>query len=218
MSRRFSRLVVYLLLAAFAQQLQSLSAQAANFKLSTDPKKTCSAIKISGELVAGDYDHFVSTLKKAAAIAPLRRLYLNSIGGQLLAAIAITDLARKTAPNVETIVPARQMCNSACVIVLSAGSQVYISRRATVIVHRAFNANTGKSDINATKTASEFMVFNGMSPNIIQTMGNLRPKQQIQITRSNAKKLGFGNFNFYSGTNSPATPDCAWAGPGAAKN
>ncbi len=218
MSKCFSRLVVSLLFAVFALQLPTLPVQAAKFKLLTDPKKTCSALKISGEIVAGDYNRFADALKKATAVAPVRRLYLNSIGGQLLAAFAMTDLIRQTAPGAETIVEPRQMCNSACVIVLAAGAQKYVSRTAAVIIHRAYDPLTKKSDVVATKQQAEFMIANGMPPRVMETMGSLRPKEQIQITRRNAKKLGFDSFNFYKGANPPATPGCTWLGPPASKS
>ncbi len=134
MSNCFSRLAVSLLLAVFVLQPQTLPVQAAKFKLLTDSKKTCSAIRISGEIIAGDYDMFADSLKKAAAVAPVRRLYLNSGGGQLLAAFAMTDLVRQKAPGVETIVEPRKMCNSSCVIVLAVGSQKYVSRGAAVTI------------------------------------------------------------------------------------
>lgn len=218
MNNCFSRLAVTLLLAVFASQSPTLPSQAAKFKLLTDPKKTCSALRISGEIVAGDYNRFADALKKATEVAPVRRLYLRSVGGQLLAAFAMTDLIRQKAPGVETIVEPRQMCNSACVIVLAIGSQKHVSRGAAVIIHRAYDPLTKKSDVVATKQQAEFMVANGMPTRIMETMGNLRPKEQIQITRSNAKKLGFESFKFYRGANPPATPGCSWAGPSAGKS
>ena len=217
MRKKFSRPTFGLLLAFLLLQPQALQVSAAKFKLLTDPKKTCSAIQLSGKIVAGDYDRFAAILRKAAAVAPVRRLYLNSEGGQLLAAFAMTDLIRQTAPNIETIVQPRQMCNSACVTVLTVGSQKYVSRRAAVIVHRAFDPTTNKSSVEATKQLGEFMIANGMPQGVGETMGKLRPKQQIQVNRSNAKKLGFDSFKFYKGANPPATPGCSWVGPPASK-
>ena len=215
MRNSFSPLAVCLLLAVLAMQPPTAPVQASKFKLLTDPKKTCSALRISGEIVAGDYNRFAEALKKAAAIAPVRRLYLNSIGGQLLPAFAMTDLIHQTAPGVETIVEPRQICNSACVIVLAIGLQKYVSRSAAVVIHRAYDPLTKKSDVAATKQVAEFMVANGMPPRILETMANLNPKEQIQITRANAKKLGFHSFKFYKGANSPSTPECSWRGPAA---
>lgn len=217
MSKCFSRLVVSLLFAVFALQPPIHPVQAAKFKLLVDSKKTCSALRISGEIVAGDYNRFADALKKATAVAPVRRLYLNSIGGQLLAAFAMTDLIRQTAPGAETIVEPGQMCNSACVIVLAVGSQKYVSRTAAVIIHRAYDPLTKKSDVVATKQVAEFMVSNGMPSRVLETMGSLRPKEQVPVTRTNAKKLGFESFKFYKGANPPATAGCSWIGPAANK-
>lgn len=213
----FSRRVASLLCVAIAFQASTLSVQAAKFRLLTDPKKTCSALRISGEIVAGDYNRFADNLKKAEAIAPVRRLYLNSIGGQLLAAFAMTDLIHQNVPGVETIVEPNQMCNSACVMVLAVGSQKYVSRRAAVVIHRAYDPQTKKSDVVATRQLGEFMMAKGMPPRILETMVGLRPREKIQITRTNAKKLGFESFTFYKGAIPPATPGCTWKGTPAIK-
>lgn len=214
----FSRLAVSLLLVVIASQASTFPVQAAKFKLLTDPKKTCSAIRITGELVPGDYNRFATALQKAAGVAPVRRLYLNSIGGQLLAAFAITNLVQQTSPGLETIVQPGQECNSACVIVLAIGSQKYVSRSAAIVIHRAYDPLTKKTDIAATKQQGDFMIANGMPPRVGETMGSLRPKEQIYITRANAKKLGFESFTFYKGANPPATPGCSWKGPPAGKS
>jgi|GEM_PF-4114217 len=218
MRNKFSGLAIILLLTVLAVQPQALPVQAAKFKLSTDPKKTCSAIRISGEIVAGDYNRFADALKKATEVAPVRRLYLRSVGGKLLAAFAMTDLVRQRAPAVETIVEPGQICNSACVVVLAVGSQKYVSRSAAVLIHRAYDPLTKKSDMAATKQVAEFMVANGMPPRVLETMGSLRPKEQVPVTRANAKKLGFESFKFYKGANPPATPGCSWMGPAASKS
>ena len=204
-------MVVGLLLASTVSHC--LTAQAASFKLSLDPKKTCSAIEIRGEIKAGDYDRFVVVLKKAIARAPLRRIYLNSEGGQVLTAMAITEVIRNTVPTVETIVQPRHICNSACNIILTVGSAHNVSRHATLEIHQAFDEKTGKRDATLTKAIGEYLATNGMPPDVLRTMSNLSPKEIITITRSNAKRLGFGNFNFYASTRPPVTAQCSWRGP-----
>ena len=193
--------------------LQGLNARASSFKLTFDPKKTCSAIEIKGELKAGDYNRFVEMLKRANAIAPLRRIYLNSEGGQLLAAMAITDVIRNTVPAVETIVQSQHICNSACNIILTVGSRHHVSRHATLIIHQVFDEKTGKRDAATTKEIGLYLAANGLPTNVISTMSNLSPKEQLTITSSNAKKLGFDSFYFYGTARPPATPQCSWKGP-----
>jgi hypothetical protein len=203
-------MVVGLLLASTVSHC--LTAQAASFKLSFDPKKTCSAIEIKGEIKAGDYDRFVVVLKKAIVRAPLRRIYLNSVGGQVLTAMAITEVIRNTAPTVETIVQSRHICNSACNIILTVGSTHNVSRHATLEIHQAFDEKTGKRDAALTKEIGQYLAKNGMPPDVLSTMSNLSPKEILTITPSNAKRLGFGKLNFYRGTNPPATAQCSWRG------
>jgi hypothetical protein len=210
MGTTFPSTLVGLLLASIVSQC--LTAQAANFKLSFDPKKTCSAIEIRGAIKAGDYEKFVKVLKQATARAPLRRIYLNSEGGQVLTAIAITEVIRNTAPTVETIVQSRHACNSACNIILSVGSTHNVSRYATLNIHQVFDEKTGKRDAVLTREIGQYLALNGMPPDVLSTMSNLSPKQILTITPSNAKRLGFGSFNFYRSTNPPATAQCSWRG------
>ncbi len=94
-------------------------------------------------------------------------------------------------------------------MVLAVGSQKYVSRSAAVIIHRAYDPVTKKTDLAATKQVAEFMVAKGMHPRVLETMTNLNPKELVKITRANAKKLGFESFKFYKGANPPATPECS---------
>lgn len=210
MRKAMPRIVVGLLLAAAV--MKSPNALAASFKLTTDPNKTCSAIEIRGEIKPGDYERFVMTLKQAIVLAPLRRLYLNSPGGSVVTAMAITEVTRNTVPTVETIVQSRHRCNSACNIILTVGSRHNVSTHAKLIIHQVFDAKTGKREADFTKWIGQYLASNGMPPEIISTMSNLKPKQLLTITPSNAKRLGFGSFNFYGSSRPPATPQCSWKG------
>jgi hypothetical protein len=115
-------------------------------------------------------------------------------------------------PNIETIVRSRQNCNSACVIILTVGSRHLVSTDAQLIIHQALNEKTGKQDAEVTKRIGQHLASNGMPPDVMWTMDNLKPGEQLTTIPSNAKRLGFGNFIFYGGTNSPATPQCSWDG------
>jgi hypothetical protein len=205
-----TRLIVGLRLATAI--LQSSEALAASFILTTDPEKTCTAIEIDGEIQSGDYDIFRETLKKATDQAPLRRLYLNSSGGKLGTALAITDVIRNTTPTIDTIVQSRQRCNSACLLFLTIGSRRVVSVGAQIILHQAFDERTGKQDPEATKRFGQYLALNGMTPDVMWTMDNLKPGEQLTVVPSNAKRLGFGSFKYYGGTNPPATPQCSWDG------
>lgn len=199
-----------LLLAAAVSHASDVPA--ANFKATTDPDKTCSAIEIDGDIRPGDYERFAVTLGDATALAPLRRLYLNSGGGDLVTALAITELIRNTASGMDSIVQSRHGCNSACVVLLTAGSRHNVSADAEVIIHQVFNERTGKRDAEMTKRLGQYLALNGMPPDVIWTMSGLKPDELLAITPSNANRLGFSSFNFYGGTNAPATPQCSWDG------
>lgn len=206
--------VIHLILRVFlaAAAVPASNAWGASFEVTTDPKKTCSAIEIDGDIQAGDYEKFAAKLKEATAVAPLRRLYLNSSGGRLLTALAITDVIRNTVPNLETIVRPRGRCNSACVVVLAVGSRRNVSAEAELIIHQVFNERTGAGDAEMTKRLGQYLALNGMPPDVIWTLSDLKPEELLTITPSNAKRLGFGGFNFYGSTNPPATPHCSWEG------
>ncbi len=188
---------------------------AAKFRLTTDPSATCSAIEVTGEIKPGDYEKFVATAKEAIALAPLRRLYLNSEGGNIVTAMAITEVTRNLAPTVETIVRSRHICNSACNIILTVGANHYVSTRSGLWIHQAFNPKTGKRDPEITKKIGVYLAANGMPAEVVTTMGNLKKKSLLAITPANARKLGFGSFTFYRGKTPPATPQCTWKGTAA---
>jgi hypothetical protein len=193
-------------------ELWAENAEAANFNITTDPGKTCSAIAVEGEIQLGDYDRFMAALKEAIATAPLRRLYLNSGGGNVGTALAMTDAIRNVAPDIETIVQARQSCNSACVIILTVGSRHNVSADAHVNIHQVFEEKTGKRDAKLTSEIGRYLALNGLPPDVMWTMGNLKPDELLAISSSNAVRLGFGSLNFYGSTNPPATPRCSWEG------
>lgn len=201
-----------LCVSSLAFLVHILQASGATFAVTTDPVKVCSAIEIQGEILPGDYDRFVANFEEASTTAPLRRLYLNSAGGNLGTALAITDVVRNLAPNVETIVQPRHICNSACVIILTVGSRHHISNEASVSIHQAISEKTGKPDAEATEKIGRYFAQNGLPPDVIWTMKNLEPAEILAITPSNAKRLGFENFNFYGSTDPPATPQCSWKG------
>lgn len=185
---------------------------AASMKAVTDPKKSCSAIELKGEIKPGDYDKFIAQIKAANDKAPLRRIYLDSPGGNILQGLAITQVIRNLSPRAETIVLPGKSCNSACVVLLSAGDPPQVSNSATVIIHQAFDQKTGKKDAEVTRMIGQYLVDNGFPDDILKTMTNIKPNQQLPITPSSAKKLGFTSFSFFGGSNPLATPGCSWPG------
>lgn len=185
---------------------------AADFIVTTDPAKTCSAIELRGEINVGDYNQFKIALGQAKRLAPLKRLYLNSGGGNILTTFAITEYVRNTAADIETIVPPGGFCNSACVILLTVGSRHNVSADAVVQVHQAFDAKTGERDPVITKEMGHYLALNGLPPDVMWTMQSLKSDEVLAVTPSNAKRLGFASFNFYGGINPPATPKCSWDG------
>lgn len=199
-------------LLLFGIALQSTPGMAAEYTRSTDPKGTCSAIEVSGPIEIGEYDRFALFMRETNAIAPLRRIYLNSQGGSIFTTVAIAELVRASVPKVETIVQSGQSCNSACVILLTVGSRRYIGSGATLLIHQAFDPRTGKRDADQTKELGKYLASHGMPTENLQTFSNLTPEEQLAITPSNARQLGFGTLTYYGSTDPPATPQCSWEG------
>lgn len=195
-----------------ATSLSAVPASAASIKVVTDPKKTCSAIEVKGEVKPGDYDKLVAQIKAANDKAPLRRIYLDSPGGNILQGLAMTQVIRNLSPRAETIVLPRKSCNSACVVLLSAGDPPQVSNSAAVIIHQAFDQKTGKKDAEVTRMIGQYFVDNGFPEDILRTMTSIKPNQQLPITPSSAKKMGFTTFSFFGGSQPLATPGCSWPG------
>lgn len=188
------------------------AAGAAGFEVSLDPRKSCSALRVKGELKPEDFKRFAAAVSEANRTAPLRRLYLDSSGGDLRTALAMSALLRSSAPAADTIVGARQICNSACVIVLASGARRLVGAGATVIVHQAADAETGTPNAAVTAGMGHYLVALGLDPQAEATMRGLKPGKQLAITPSSARRLGFGRLTFHGGSKPPMTPGCAWGG------
>lgn len=192
--------------------LSAVPALAASIKVTTDPKKSCSAIEVKGEIKPGDYDRLVTQIKAANDKAPLRRIYLDSPGGNILQSLAMTQVVRNLSPRAETIVLPGRSCNSACVVLLTAGDPPQVSNSAMVIIHQAFDQKTGQKDAEVTQMIGKYLVDSGLSKDILKTMTKIKPDEQLPITPSSAKKLGFTTFSFYGGSQPLATAGCSWPG------
>ena len=191
---------------------QPTHAYAAKFSVSTDREARCSAVELSGEIKAGDDQKFRSALAEAVQKAPLRRLYLNSGGGDFATTAAIWQTIRGSGYPVETIVRSGQQCNSACVLLLAVGTKRYVSSGATIIVHQGRNSETNEPAPFATLAYGYYLVESGFSRRVAETMTSLKADQELSIQAWNAKKLGFDALSFFGSTDPPATNGCAWKG------
>lgn len=210
-SRKLKR-TMFIISAALASHLFASSlAWSAQFAITVDPANTCTAIAISGELTPLDYQSFITINKKAQLIAPVRRLYLQSQGGNIVSAMAITEYLLQTSPRLDAIVPSHSACNSACVILLAAGARRFAAADSLLVIHQAFDPLTGQRDAAMTLAMGEFIAKHGM-PEVLPTMRNLKPDTQLEISPSTAKRLGFESLIFYGGSDPPATPGCHWPG------
>jgi hypothetical protein len=95
---------------------------------------------------------------------------------------------------------------------LTVGSRHNISADASLAIHQAFSEMTGKPDAKVTQEIGRYLALNGLPPDVMWTMEKLKPNEVLTITPSNAKRLGFVNFNFYGGTDPSTTPQCSWEG------
>lgn len=185
---------------------------AATLVSSVDPKGQCSALTLSGEIRPGDHKQVAAAISEAKARAPLRRLYLDSPGGDVFSALAISNILQTLAPEIEAIVQPRSICNSACILILAAGSKQRVSAEASVVVHQAHNPKTGIPSLGISLGMAHFLVGRGMSTAIIETMKELKPGETLAISASNAKQSGLTTLRFFGSTEPPATRGCAWSG------
>ena len=192
--------------------LPSAESWAAIFDVSVDPKGACAAVEVTGEIQPGDERRFVAAISEARSKAPLRRLYLNSQGGEFLAATAIWQAIRNSGVPVDTIVRPRHQCNSACVLLLAAGARIHVSSAATVIVHLARNVKTNEPSKIATLTMGYYLVESGFSRDVVNSLMSLKPGEDLLLTSSNARQFGFNRLKFYGSTDPPAVPGCGWKG------
>lgn len=186
--------------------------RAADFRISIDPKQTCSAVEVTGEIMGGDQSKFGDAVREAARLAPLRRLYLNSRGGDFSAAVSIWQTIRKLTSPIEAVVQSGHECSSACVLLLAAAAQRFVSSSATVVVHEARNTVTNEPSRLVTMTYGYYLIESGFSKEVLRNLMDLKPAEDFLITPSNAKGFGFDRLHFFGDTNPPATPGCSWKG------
>lgn len=192
--------------------LEAADVQAATLDISADPEGQCSALTLSGEIKRGDHTALVAAINDARHRAPLRRLYLNSSGGDVLTALAMSNIFRDLTPEIETIVEPRSSCNSACILVLASGARQRVSAEASVVVHLAYDPATGVPSPGISLGMAHFLVGRGMSTEVVKTVEELQTGQTIAITPSNAKAKGFTTLTFFGGSHPPATKGCTWPG------
>lgn len=190
----------------------SAPSAAATFEISTDPKNTCSAIAITGEFVSGDDKRFKFAVEDAKARAPLRRVYLNSGGGEVNVALAIAEYLRQSGSPIDAIVKTGHSCNSSCVMPLSVGAFRHVSTRAGIIVHQAFKPDTMEPSPFGTSVIGYYLITNGMPKTVLETLLSLKKGEDLDITPRNAKRYGFEGLQFFATTNPPATENCSWEG------
>jgi hypothetical protein len=186
--------------------------EAADFRVQVDPRKSCSAIEVTGDLVAGDGQRLSKAIGEATSVAPLRRIYLNSNGGQFVPATELWGLIRNVQTPVDTIVRAGSQCNSACVLLLMAGDRAFVDANTTILLHQAVNQASGGTSQLSTMSYAYFLVESGAADVVVKELMSLKPGQLLPVQPSNALMLGLGKLKFFSSFNPPATKGCSWPG------
>lgn len=104
-------------------------------------------IVIDGEIRAGDDILFQNALNKAkedsADWSTYRRVLLNSNGGDVATAMKIGRTIRQS--QLITVVHERNVCASACILILSGGVRRYIRDDAILGLHRPYFTNQAQS-------------------------------------------------------------------------
>ena len=148
-------------------------------------------IQLSGGIVPGDGDAFVSALQKAAAAGkPVESVQLNSPGGnlgegaKLAAAIKLGQLS--------TVVPSGAVCASACFLAFAAGEQKFAGDEARIGVHKASEKGGTETRQSATATAlmAKFANELGVPSSIIRQMVATPPTQVVWLDQRDLHSMG----------------------------
>lgn len=98
-----------------------LTALSANGQIKVEANAGLLAVKISEEIVPGDYEKLLQGLRANPGQHKRKIVLLDSIGGSAPEAIRMGRLLRET--GFEALVPSGGMCQGSCIYLLAAGSK-----------------------------------------------------------------------------------------------
>lgn len=148
-------------------------AHAATFK----PIAKGKSLVMTGIIEEGDDQRLIAAFNASCrkrGYCP-ERVFLNSEGGQVRAAILIGGLINKQ--GIDTVVGKTDMCVSSCFFVFAAGHVRVVRTGALIGVHNVYDANTGKVMADAVVTITTFLRDIGVPNSIIVKFATTPPDQ-----------------------------------------
>jgi hypothetical protein len=158
------------------------------------PNCTDFRVKINGVITKSDFLDFSRTVKKSDGKGFALRVSLNSVGGDLEAAIAIGRLIRKFSGLVTTF--DNGVCYSSCVFILAGG--VSRSLSSTIGIHRPYSIgmedrkyqDIQNNQRNLAKIAKEYLEEMNVLPSLYDAMVVIPPEKIKLLSQADLQNYG----------------------------
>jgi hypothetical protein len=173
----------------FLAALLSSGTDAAELK-KVDSKDKKTRIDLIGEIVEGDADKLKAMVKEANdAQRVVVTIRLNSIGGNLLEGVKISDVVKFG--RMATAVLSNSTCASACFIIFAAGQERYAHYAARVGVHGASNQEGQETTQSgaATVTMGRLVSSLGVPPGVIGKMVVTPPSEMVWLSVDDLRSM-----------------------------
>ena len=176
--------------ALFLTSTMMTTIHAADITISTAGQTGVPKVYISGEINSGDEKKFAQILLYTANNARTF-LYLDSIGGDLSAGLAIAYKVREN-PRIETVVY-NNRCASMCALIWLASNVRWATSDSRVGFH-AMQFTEAKDNCSVSPGGNAvigaFLARGGFSDTTIRRLTETEPKSMFWLTTAKAKELG----------------------------
>jgi hypothetical protein len=148
-------------------------------------------ITLSGQIITGDSDIFISEIQRAnAAGKSVENVQLNSAGGRLIEGVKLAAAVREA--KISTTVGQGAVCASACFLIFAAGDPKFVGDGARIGVHKA-SEKGGRETMSsgaATEAMAHFARELGVPSSIVSRMVRTPSKQIGWLDLQDLKAMG----------------------------
>ena len=148
-------------------------------------------ITLSGQIITGDSDAFISEIQHAhAAGKSVENVQLNSGGGRLVEGVKLAAAVREA--KISTSVDQGAVCASACFLIFAAGDPKFVGDGARIGVHKASEKGGRETTSSgaATEAMAHFARELGVPSSIVSRMVRTPSKQIGWLDSQDLKAMG----------------------------
>jgi hypothetical protein len=148
-------------------------------------------IQLSGQIITGDSEIFISEVKQAhAAGKSVENIQLNSAGGKLIEGIRMAAAIKEA--RISTAVGEGAVCASACFLIFAAGDPKFVGDGARIGVHKASDRGGRETMLSglATNSMGYFAKELGVPSSVVSRMVRTPAKETVWLDSQDLKSMG----------------------------